>query len=80
MPALNRVQLMGRLGKGPESRFTPKGKQVSHFSLAVSNRWKSALVRPRNPPNGLTSRPGDGWAKSASSTCTREAWSIWKSA
>ena len=42
MAALNRVQLIGRLGKDPESRFTPNGKQVSHFSLAVSNRWKSA--------------------------------------
>ena len=42
MPALNRVQLIGRLGKDPESRFTPSGKKVVHFSLAVSNRWKSA--------------------------------------
>jgi single-strand DNA-binding protein len=41
MPALNRVQLIGRLGKDPESRFTPTGKKVAHFSLAVSNRWKS---------------------------------------
>jgi len=41
MPALNRVQLIGRLGKDPESRFTPTGKKVTHFSLAVSNRWKS---------------------------------------
>lgn len=42
MPALNRVLLIGRLGKDPESHFTPNGKQVSHFSLAVSNRWKSS--------------------------------------
>jgi single-strand DNA-binding protein len=42
MPALNRVQLIGRLGKDPESRFTATGKKVTHFSLAVSNRWKSA--------------------------------------
>jgi single-strand DNA-binding protein len=42
MPALNRVQLIGRLGKDPESRFTPTGKQVTQFSLAVSDRWKSA--------------------------------------
>lgn len=40
MPALNRVQLIGRLGKDPESKFTPTGKKVAHFSLAVSNRWK----------------------------------------
>jgi len=47
MPALNRVQLIGRLGKDPESHFTPKGKQVTHFSLAVSSRWKSAQGETR---------------------------------
>lgn len=41
MPALNRVQLIGYLGKDPESRFTPTGKKVAHFSLAVTQRWKS---------------------------------------
>jgi single-strand DNA-binding protein len=39
MPALNRVQLIGRLGKDPESHFTPTGKKVAHFSVAVSNQW-----------------------------------------
>jgi single-strand DNA-binding protein len=42
MPALNRVQLIGYLGKDPESRFTPNGKKVVHFSLAVTQRWKNA--------------------------------------
>lgn len=42
MPALNRVQLIGRLGKDPESRFTPTGKKVASFSLAVDQRWKGA--------------------------------------
>ncbi len=41
MPTLNRVQLIGYLGRDPESKFTPTGKKVTHFSLAVSNRWKS---------------------------------------
>lgn len=41
MPALNRVQLIGRLGRDPESKFTPTGKKVTHFSLAVSQRWRS---------------------------------------
>jgi single-strand DNA-binding protein len=40
MPTLNRVQLIGRLGKDPESKFTPTGKKVTSFSVAVSNRWK----------------------------------------
>jgi len=41
MPALNRVQLIGRLGKDPETRFTPNGKKVANFSLAVGERWKT---------------------------------------
>jgi len=41
MPALNRVQLIGRLGKDPESKYTPTGKRVTHFSLAVSQHWKA---------------------------------------
>ncbi len=41
MPALNRVQLIGYLGKDPESRFTPTGKKVCHFSVAVTQRWKA---------------------------------------
>ena len=42
MPSLNRVQLIGRLGKDPESRTIPTGKKVTHFSLGVSQHWKSA--------------------------------------
>jgi len=42
MPALNRVQLIGRLGKDPETRFTPTGKKVCHFSMAVDRRWRTA--------------------------------------
>ncbi|NUQ86075.1 MAG: single-stranded DNA-binding protein [Anaerolineales bacterium] len=41
MPALNRVQLIGYLGKDPESKYTPTGKKVAHFSVAVTQRWKT---------------------------------------
>ena len=41
MPALNRVQLIGRLGKDPETRALPSGKKVCAFSLAVDSRWKN---------------------------------------
>jgi single-strand DNA-binding protein len=47
MPSLNRVQLIGRLGKDPEGRFTPTGKKVTQFSLAVSNRWKNSSGEPQ---------------------------------
>ena len=41
MPALNRVQLIGYLGKDPESKFTPTGRKVTQFSVAISNRWRN---------------------------------------
>jgi single-strand DNA-binding protein len=42
MPALNRVEIIGRLGKDPETRVTPKGSKVCAFSVAVDRRWRSA--------------------------------------
>ena len=42
MPALNRVELIGRLGRDPETRFTPTGQKVTSFSLAVDRRIKSS--------------------------------------
>ncbi len=42
MPGLNRVQLIGYLGKDPEARFTPTGKKVTSFSVAVTRRWRSS--------------------------------------
>ncbi|HEY4688844.1 MAG TPA: single-stranded DNA-binding protein [Anaerolineae bacterium] len=42
MPALNRVQLIGNLGRDPEARFTATGKKYATFSVAVNRTWKSA--------------------------------------
>lgn len=47
MPALNRVQLIGRLGRDPESRFTPSGKQVCSFSMAVNRTWRDREGKAR---------------------------------
>lgn len=37
---LNKVILIGRLGKDPETRFMPNGEAVCNFSLATSESWK----------------------------------------
>jgi len=42
MPSLNKVQLIGRLGRNPETRLTSTGKKVTTFSVAVGRRWRSA--------------------------------------
>lgn len=47
MPALNRVQLIGRLGRDPETRYTPTGTKLCLFSVAVSRRWKDQEGEPK---------------------------------
>lgn len=42
MASLNRVQLIGRLGRDPELRYTPKGTPSTRFSLAVDRAWTNA--------------------------------------
>jgi single-strand DNA-binding protein len=40
MADINKVILIGRLGKDPELKYTPGGKAVCNFSLATSEKWK----------------------------------------
>jgi len=39
MPSLNKVMLIGNLGRDPEVRFTPDGSPVASFSIATSEAW-----------------------------------------
>lgn len=39
MAGLNKVILIGNLGKDPEVRFTPDGTAVATFSIATSDEW-----------------------------------------
>lgn len=36
---LNKVMLIGRLGKDPEIRYTPGGDMVVNFSMATDESW-----------------------------------------
>ncbi|HEY57869.1 MAG TPA: single-stranded DNA-binding protein [Anaerolineae bacterium] len=54
MPSLNRVQLIGRLGRAPERRFTPSGKPYAIFSLAVDRRWRSPQGELRQTTDWFT--------------------------
>ncbi len=58
MPGLNKVQLIGNLGKDPETRQLPKGGTVCSFSVAVNRRWRGT----------------DGKTKEATDWFNIEAW------
>ena len=38
--SLNKVILIGRLGRDPETRYMPNGDAVCNFSLATTESWK----------------------------------------
>jgi single-strand DNA-binding protein len=39
---LNKVLIIGALGSEPEMRYTPGGKPVTSFSVAVSRGWRTS--------------------------------------
>ncbi len=38
--SVNKVLLLGHLGRDAETKFTPSGTAVSNFTLATNRRWK----------------------------------------
>jgi len=38
---LNKVMIIGNLGRDPEMRYTPSGQSVTSFSVAVGRTWKN---------------------------------------
>ncbi len=39
---LNKVMIIGHLGRDPEMRYTPSGRPVTSFSVATSRNWTTA--------------------------------------
>ena len=39
MASLNRIEIIGNVGKEAEMRFTPSGKTVTSFSVAVNSKF-----------------------------------------
>ena len=42
--SLNKVTLIGNLGKDPEIRTTNDGRELANFSLATSESWKDKVT------------------------------------
>ena len=40
MPSLNKIQVMGHLGKDPDTKFLQDGTAVTNFSVAATEKWK----------------------------------------
>lgn len=45
--SLNKVQLIGNLGRDPEMRQTQDGKKIATFSMATTETWKDRMTGER---------------------------------
>lgn len=43
MASVNKIILLGNLGRDPEMRYLPSGEAVATFSMATSEQWKDKL-------------------------------------
>ena len=46
MASLNKVMLIGNLGRDPEIRYTQGGDSVCNFSVATTDKWKTKSGDP----------------------------------
>ena len=65
---MNKITIVGNLGRDPELRFLPTGRSVAHFSVASNRRYTADDGESREEPNGSISALGDAWRRYATST------------
>lgn len=53
MPNVNKVTVMGVLGRDPETKNFPNGGSVTTFSVATSEFWKDKTTGERKEANSI---------------------------
>ena len=66
--SVNKVILLGNVGKDPEIRSTAGGTMVANFTLATSERHKDHKAIGRTAPSGTTWSPSLGLPRSCAIT------------
>ena len=61
--SLNRVQLIGNLGKDPEIKYTPQGTPLPSSPSLRTNASKTRPASGRIEPNGTMSCSGNVWPR-----------------
>ena len=55
--SVNKVILVGNLGRDPEVRTFPSGDRVVSFSLATTESWRDKSTRRAQGPHRVAQRP-----------------------
>ena len=61
MASVNRVILIGNLGKDPETRYLPSGDAVANFSIATTEKFKDKSGAQARRWQPRWNRPSTVW-------------------
>jgi single-strand DNA-binding protein len=64
---MNRIIIIGNLGRDPEMKYTPTGQAVTSFSVASNHKYKTASGEQRDETEWFSCQ---AWGKLAE-TCTQ---------
>ena len=68
---LNKVMIIGNVGRDPEMRYTPSGAAVTSFSVAVSRRWTTPDNEVRDETEWFTVVAWDKLAETCNQLITK---------
>ena len=55
MASVNKVIVMGNLGRDPETRYSPDGGAITNIAVATSRQWKDKASGERKEENRVAS-------------------------
>ena len=69
MASVNKVILVGNLGRDPEVRYSPDGAAICNMSIATTSSGKTRpAAKSAKKPNGTASSCTTAWLKSPANT------------
>lgn len=69
MSSLNRVQIIGNLGRDPEIRQTQAGDKVATINVAITEKWTDRNSgERRSGRSGCAASPSASWRRRWSAT------------
>ena len=68
--SVNKVLLVGNVGKDPEVKYSPSGTPMAKFSLATNETFKAAAASGRSASNGTALSPGNDLRRLSASSFT----------
>ena len=81
MASVNKVILVGNLGRDPEVRYTPDGSAICNISIATTSQWKDRNTgERREDTEGTASFSTTAWPRLRANTCAKAVRSTSKAA